>query len=288
VLQAGADKLIQKAIAPYILRLEAEDYIDMPEVVLNNIRVSLPEGARKVYDDLEEEMFTQLDNGVNVNVASAGAMTNKLAQVANGGLYYDSTEHCDHKCDGALFGTCTCYFEGRCDSVPIRLREKAVLHDAKTEALVDLVDELQGSPLLVAYEFKHDLERIRKALGKDIPYIGGGVAPKRVSEIITAWNRDEIPVLPAHPASMSHGLNLQKGSCRHVAHYGITWDFELYDQFNRRVRRQGSKHAEIFLHHIIARDTVDEAKLRALYSKNRTQKGLLDALKSYRAERRRK
>ena len=283
-LNSGADKLIQQAIKPLVLRLDAKDYLDLPEVIENVIRVELPEKARKIYDDLEAELLATLEGGHVVTAVSAGAMTNKISQVANGGLYYEET-FCDHKCDGARVGTCTCFAEGRCKA-PGR-RAVGELHNAKTEALVDLVDELQGAPLLVAYEFQHDLKRIRAALGKDLPAIGGGVNMKDTTAIVASWNRGELPVLAAHPAAMGHGLNMQGGGCQHVCWYGITWDYELYDQFNRRINRQGNKHAAIYVHHLVARETVDEAKMRALKVKKRTQNDLLDALRAYARSRQR-
>lgn len=253
ILRKGSDEQIQKAIKPLVLRLDAEDYIKMPTLMPpNNIRVDLPDKARKVYDELEEEFITQLEGNI-ITAKNAAVASGKCAQVANGGLYYME--------DG--------------------VRSAHRLHDAKTEALVDLVEELQGSsPLLVAYEFEHDVARIHAALGKDIPVMGQGVSAKNSLEIERAWNAGELPVLLGHPASMGHGLNMQK-SGNHICWYGIPWNFELYDQMIRRIRRQGSKHSKVFVHHLIARNTVDEAKLRALNSKDKTQKGLLDALRGY-------
>jgi SNF2 family DNA or RNA helicase len=269
VLKENGEQEIQEAIRPLIMRIDTSDYVDLPAIVDNVIRVDLPEKARKVYEELEEDMLAVLEGGKTVTAVSAGAASNKCSQVANGGIYYSPTHEAPE--EGA---------ENR--------RETVVVHDAKTEALVDLVDELQGAPLLVAYEFQHDLERITKALGKNTPFIGGGVSPKRTAEIVAAWNAGRIPILLAHPAAMGHGLNLQKSNCRHVCWYGITWDYELYDQFIRRVRRPGNKSADVFNHHIVARSTVDEAKMRALRSKGKTQKALLDALKVYARSRRRK
>src|SRR5690606_2575615 len=129
------------------------------------------------------------------------------------------------------------------------------------------------------YEFKHDLERLLHALPRGTPYIGGGTSTKDAARLESLWNADNLPILLGHPASIGHGLNLQRGSARTIIWFSPTWDFELYDQFNRRIRRQGSKADRIFVHHILARDTVDEAVMRALRSKRRTQKALLEALK---------
>lgn len=156
-------------------------------------------------------------------------------------------------------------------------REWVELHDAKLDALEELVNELQGSPLLVAYEFKHDLERILKRFGKDTPYIGSGVSMKKAKQIEEDWNKGKLPLLLGHPASMGHGLNLQeKGN--HVCWFSPTWDYELYDQFNRRVRRQGNKANRVYVYRIITRNTVDERVVKALRSKKRGQDALFEAL----------
>ncbi len=261
VPKTGAEEEIQRLIKPYILRMENKD---LPAVQENIIRVELPKDARKVYDDLEEEFLAQLENGEIVTAVSAGTATIKLSQIANGSLYYEKD------------------FE----------KKVATLHDAKLEALRDLLDELQGQPLLVGYEFKHDLLRISKVLFPRVkldavPYIGGGVTPRRSAELERLWNAGELPLLLGHPASMGHGLNLQKGGCHHIAWYGINWDWELVDQMIRRVRRPGNKHADVFVHYIVASNTIDEAKIKSLRRKDKSQRGLLDALKEY-AQRRRK
>lgn len=261
ILKEGSDIAIQEKIKPLVLFLDAADYLDMPAVVEDNRRVDLPPKARKIYDEMEEELITNIDEDV-VTAASVGAAMVKCAQIANGGLY---TQDGDIRVRG--------------------IRPWALMHDEKTDELVDLYEELQGSPLFVAYEFDHDIARIRAALGKDIPLMGEG-SIKADDKIERDWNAGNIPLLLGHPASMGHGLNLQYGGCHHVCFYGLTYDFEHYDQTIRRFRREGNKHAEIFVHHIIARNTVDEAKLRALKTKDRTQSGLLSALKVYVRERR--
>jgi SNF2 family DNA or RNA helicase len=153
--------------------------------------------------------------------------------------------------------------------------------------LKDLAEELQGQPLLIAYEFQHEIERIKVALAtavggspEDIPHVGQGVTPKKTDRIIKSWNRGELPFLLAHPASLGHGVNLQE-SANHVCYYGLTWDLELYDQFMRRVYRQGVK-GRVFVYQIIANDTIDETVLGVLMRKNRVQRTLLEALETRR------
>lgn len=267
-LRDGADEEIYERIRPVALRMSGEDYLDLPQRVDNVIRVELPKKARQVYDQVESEFVAAIDDDLIV-AANAAAASTKCRQVANGGVYVDDLE-------ASLGGA------GLARSTE---REVLDLHEAKLDALEDLVDELQGSPLLVAYDFEHDLKRIRKRLGKDVPHIGGGVTAKRSAELAAAWNRGEIPVLLGHPQAMAHGLNMQ-GAGSHVCWHSLTWNFELYDQFVRRVLRQGSKAEKVFVHHIVARDTVDEAVLASLRSKRRGQDALFEALTNYRRRRR--
>jgi SNF2 family DNA or RNA helicase len=152
-----------------------------------------------------------------------------------------------------------------------------MIHDEKTELLWDLVDELQGQPVLVSYEFLHDLERIRGRFGKDIPVIGGGTTAKRAAELEAAWNAGELPILCGHPASIGHGLNLQK-SGNQIVFYSQTFNLELHMQFINRIQRQGSAHKQVFVHYLVARDTVDETIQTAVRHKARVQDLLLNAL----------
>jgi SNF2 family DNA or RNA helicase len=253
--QKGAEEAIQKLIKPYILRMENKD---LPTVQENVIRVELPEAARKVYDELEEEFITKLKNGEMVTAVSAGTASMKLCQIANGSLYFEKDF----------------------------TRKVATLHDAKLDALKDLRDELQGQQLLILYEFQHDLFRIAKTLFPklklvDVPYIGGGVTPKRSAELEAQWNAGELTDLLGHPAAMGHGLNLQKSGCRHICWYGINWDWELVDQTIRRIRRPGNPHADVFVHYLCCKGTIDEAKIRSLKSKKKSQDRLLDSLLEY-------
>lgn len=247
-LQKGADKSIQDKIRPLTIRLDAEDLLDMPEMIVNHIYIDLPPTARKMYDEMEDELYTSIKNK-EVTAVNAAVATGKLSQIANGGVYDEDGKY---------------HF----------------IHNEKAEAVGDLVEELSGNPALIAYEYGHDLDRLLKVLGKDTPWIGGGVTPKRAAVIEAAWNAGEIPALLGQPASIAHGLNLQNAG-NHVVHHSIVWNFEYWDQFNRRVRRQGSKHKRVYVHLLIARDTIDEVKLMALNSKYRTQKELFDALNVY-------
>lgn len=260
----GSEEKIYAALGTYVLRLDAKDYLELPEMVENDIIVELPPKARKFYDDLETEFLATLDSGETITAPSTGAAIIKLRQTANGACY--NTPVVDDS------------------GIPTNTREWSVLHNAKLEALVDLVDELQGSPLLVAYGFKHDLYRIREVLGKDVPHLGSGVSGKETNEILQRWNAGEIPVLLGHPASMGHGLNMQDAG-NHVAWFAPNYDLELYDQFNKRVLRSGNTNSHVYVHRFIAKGTVDELIVAALRRKAKGQGALLDALKEYRQSR---
>lgn len=247
-LQDGAKARIETAIKPLVLRMEAEDYIKLPTEIIDDVFVELPDKAKDIYREMEKEFIIALGKG-KIMAANAAVASGKCCQIANGGIYDE---------------------QGKATNI----------HDAKIQAVTDIVEELQGTPCLIGYEFEHDLERLLKCFGKNTPFIGGGVSPKRTLEIERAWNAGELPVLLGQPASMGHGLNFQE-SGNHIIWHSLPWNFEFYDQFNRRIRRQGSKHAKVFNHRIIAADTIDEAKIMALGAKHGTQKGLMDALKDY-------
>ena len=260
-LREGADQEIYERLAPMVLRLAAEDYVDMPEVVNVVREFELPPNLFELYTKLQDDLIAKIDQKV-VTAATAAIASLKCRQVASGGVYLD--QEMIEMLDGSL--------------LKVGKREWVNLHSEKIELVSDLVDELQGSPLLVAYDFQHDLDRARIKFGKDVPYIGSGVTEKRVTELEAAWNNGEIPLLFAHPQSIAHGLNLQQ-SGNHVCWHTLTWDFELYDQFIRRVRRQGSKAKRVFNHHLIAKGTIDETVFWALHHKEKGQNALYEGLK---------
>ena len=247
-LQEGAEKRIQERIKPLTLRLEAKDHLELPQLIESTITLQLPPKLRKLYKEMEQDLFATLRKG-DVSAANAAVASMKCCQIANGGIFDEG---------------------GKIHQ----------LHMIKAEAVAERIEELQGMPALVAYEFEHDLLRLQQVLGKKTPYIGGGVTPKRSQEIEQAWNRGDIPVLLAQPASISHGLNLQNAGNR-VLWHSLIWNFENYDQFNKRVLRQGSKHSHVFVDHFVMDDTVDEAKVMSLKTKDNTQRSLLNGLKDY-------
>ena len=261
----GAAEKIDKLVAPLVLRLDAKDYLKLPKEMERTHRIELPPKARAEYDKIEDGLMSMLFDRPLVDSASARS---KCSQIANGSVYVDSIIEEDWKAKGA--------------------REVQVVHTAKADALVDLVNELQGEPLLVGIGYHHDVTAIRKALGYDVPCINSFTTRAQAADYIDRWNRGLLTVLLAHPASAGHALNLQKFHARHVAYYDIGDNFDYYDQFFKRVCRQGNKSAFVMRHHFVASNTVDVPKMRNLRNKSTGQRAFLDAMKKYSEERRRK
>ena len=152
-----------------------------------------------------------------------------------------------------------------------------VLDDAKVDALVDLIEEQAGQPLLVAVQFQHEVERISKALGYEVPYLGGGITVAKSNTIVDEWNAGKIPVLLAHPSSVAHGLNLQSGG-NAVVWFSLTWNAEEFEQLVARVWRQGQT-KDCVVHYIVAEGTIDDDVLEALRLKTSVQEALMNSLK---------
>ena len=249
--QADAAERVYQRVNGMALRLKAEDHLTMPKLIDNRVEVELPATARAQYETLAKDLFLATAGGTTMAPANAAACVMKLRQLVNGVAYAANEE---------------------------RQQVSVAMHTAKLDALAELVEEQQGTPLLVAVSFLHEVEAIREVLGDDsIPYLGGGVSAAAADDIVARWNRGELPVLLAHPTSVAHGLNLQAGGhC--VAWFGLTWNLEEYEQLNRRVYRQGQTNT-VVIHHIIARDTIDGDILDALQAKSSAQQAILNALK---------
>jgi len=254
VLQPGAAARIEAKVAPYVLRMSAEDYLTLPPLVEDIRYVELDPEARRAYDRMKKEMIAELPQGT-VTGANSAAVYSKLKQMANGAVYLSD----DLRPTG------------------MQNRESVNLHDAKLDAVEELVEELAGQPLLLAYEFNHDLERLLERF-PGTPYLGAGVNGKRTQELVDEWNAGKHFLLLAHPASAGHGLNLQGAGAAHIAWFGPTWDLELYEQFIQRVHRQGNTAGRVVNHLIVAKGTIDELVIDALRDKATTQDKLLSAL----------
>lgn len=246
----GSAERIYEKLKPICLRMAIADYVDMPIFRMNEIKVTLPDEAMSLYNEFEEELVIEVQNET-VTAVNAAIAAMKCRQVSNGAIYKEAR-------NDDRYG----YVE---------------IHKTKIEALIDLVDELQGQPLLVAYEFQHDLDRLI-AVFPDAKYLGKGQRMSEAIEIEKQWNNGEIELLFGQPQSMGHGLNLQK-NCHNIAWFTPSWDLELFDQFNDRVYRRGNASPTVVCHVIIALNTVDELVMKSLRKKENVQKNLFEALK---------
>ena len=234
----GAEERIYEKIADITISMKATDHLKMPELIESEYSVTMSDSERKMYAEMYEQLVLQL-KGDEVTAANAGVLSGKLAQMANGAVYTD---------DGTALH----------------------IHDRKLDALEDIIESMNGKPLLVAYWFRHDAERIEKR----VPCVR-----LDTDEAIARWNRGEIPVALIHPASAGHGLNLQSGGST-LVWFGITWSLELYQQTVARLYRQGQNSNTVVVRHIIAEGTIDERILRALKRKDKTQTALIEAVKA--------
>jgi len=233
----GAEDEIYRLISDITISMKNTDYIKLPGLVMNEISVWLPEKEQKAYDTIKRDLILSLE-GRDIDAANAAALSGKLLQMANGAVYDEN---------GGV----------------------AHLHDRKLDALEDIIEAANGKPVLVAYWFKHDLERILNRF----PAVKLDSAAS-----IRRWNDGKIPLAVIHPASAGHGLNLQAGGST-LVWFGLTWSLELYQQTNARLWRQGQKDT-VVIHHIITKGTIDEDVIRALKRKDKVQTALIDAVKA--------
>jgi SNF2 family DNA or RNA helicase len=248
VPRPGAEEAIYEKLKPLALRMSAKDYLDLPPLIENVVEVELPGPAMRQYRQMEDALIATLEE-TTVTAANASVAWGKCRQIANGGLFHEGGEKWSH------------------------------IHEAKVDAVEEIIEELSGKPALVAYEYRHDLDRLRRRFGDDVPFIGGGVTASRFRAIEADWNAGRLPILLAQPQSVAHGLNLQ-GTGAAVIDAGLTPDLEVDEQFVRRVWRQGQREA-VIRHRIVAKETVDEVIVKMLHKKDRTQRALLDALKTH-------
>ena len=236
-------KLIKNKISDICISLSAKDYLQMPKLIKDNRFIKLDSKAQKGYEEFERNMVLQLDEE-EIDVTSAAALTNKLLQYCNGAVYKEDGKN---------------YLE---------------VHNCKIEALLELIEEAQGQPLLIFYNFKSDLERIQRALKNTKLRIG----ILKDSNDIAKWNNRELDILLAHPASAAYGLNLQDGG-NHIVWFGLNWSLELYQQANARLYRQGQTQT-VFIHNLVIDGCRDVDVIDALESKKDGQEVLLNSLKA--------
>jgi len=239
----GAEERIYRRIADMTVSIRCTDVLQMPELISASYEVRMDTREKAVYDRLKRELVLDLPDG-EVTASNAASLSGKLSQMANGAVYDD-------------------------DGKALRL------HDRKLDALEDIIEAQNGKPLLVAFWFKHDLDRITERLRS----LGILYARIDTEDSIRRWNRKMIPVGLIHPASAGHGLNLQAGGST-LVWFGLTWSLELYQQTNARLWRQGQVSDTVVIQHIVTKGTVDERIIKALENKEVTQDALMEAVKA--------
>ena len=239
----GAEKQIYGRISDITISMKSTDHLQMPELINSRYTVYLSEKEDSRYENLKKDLVLQLPDG-DITAANAASLSGKLSQMANGAVYTDAGE-------------------------------TVAIHERKLDALEDIIEAANGKPVLVAYWFRHDLERITERLHKlKIP-----CSRLDTDGSIRKWNAGEIPVALIHPASAGHGLNLQGGG-NTLVWFGLTWSLELYQQTVARLWRQGQQSETVVVQHIITKGTIDERIMKALSEKDTTQAALIDAVKA--------
>ena len=234
----GAEEKIYEAIGDITISMKSGDYLELPKCLTNIVRVEMNERERRIYERLKKDMAAEID-GKEIDAMNAAALSGKLLQMAAGAVY-----------DG----------EG----------QAVRLHDRKLDALEDLVESANGRPVLIAYWFRHDIERIRKRFP--------GARELRREVDIADWNAGKISIGLIHPASAGHGLNLQDGGSM-LIWFSLTWSLELNQQTNARLWRQGQKHT-VTIHYLVMKDSIDESVMAALTRKDKVQEALMSAVKA--------
>lgn len=238
----GADDAIDRLIGDICVSMKAEDYLQLPDIVYDDIPVVLDSASSKLYKKLEAEMLLTVDEST-IDAGTAAVLSNKLLQLCNGAVYDEE-------------------------------RKVVEIHSCKLDAFDELIESLNGQPALVFYNFQHDKDRIKSRLSKT----GLRIRELKTPEDETDWNNKEIDILLAHPASAAYGLNLQDGG-NHVIWFGLNWSLELYQQANKRLHRQGQKQ-KVIVHHLSVVGGRDEDVAAALHEKGATQDRLIDSLKA--------
>ena len=233
----NAENAIYEKISDITVSMKANEYLKMPELLTSNYVVELSNSEKNQYDEMKKSLVLEITDG-EITASNAASLSNKLCQLSNGAIYDDEQNIVE-------------------------------IHDRKLYALEDIIESMNGKPLLIAYWYRHDLERIKSRFS---------VREIKTSEDISDWNDGKIPVALIHPASAGHGLNLQNGGST-LVWFGLTWSLELYQQTNARLYRQGQKNT-VVIQHIITKGTIDEQILKALQKKNKTQADLIDAVRA--------
>jgi len=244
---------IKELIGDITLEMSAADYNPLPDLVVNDVMIDLPQKLRSDYEQLERDFFLQLDSGETVEVFNQASLTNKCLQFANGAVY------------------------------PIPgLKAWEPIHDLKLEALEDVIDSAQGSPVLCAYAYRSDAERIMEKFKSLRPInLTECKSQTELRKAMDRWSSGDCALMIGHPASMGHGIDGLQKTGHIIVWYGLNWSLDLYEQFNSRLRRQGNS-VPVVCHRLLIKDTLDKAQAIALSEKANTQSALKKAIKDYR------
>lgn len=242
-LREDAEEIIYEKIEDVCISMKASDYLDMPERIDTVQEVILSNKERKLYEELERDYILESEEDGTIVAQSGASLSQKLLQLSNGAVYTDEQD----------------------------VRQ---VHDRKLDKLEEIVEESQGQPILLFYNFKHDKERILERFNQAVVLGSDGYKDE--------WDKGNIEILLAHPSSAGHGLNLQQGG-HIIVWFGLTWSLELYQQANARLYRQGQDNTTI-IHHIMTENTIDQRVYKALQNKELTQDELMNAVKARIAE----
>jgi len=252
----GAEDEIKQLIGDITLEMSAADYNPLPDMVVNDVSIELPENLRALYNRMEKELFIQLDSGKEVEMFNQAALTNKCLQFSNGAMY---------------------------PVAGMPLWEP--IHDLKLEALEEIIDEAQGQQVLCAYAYRSDAERIMERFKALRPVnLTECKSEAALQNAMSRWASGDCLLLIGHPASMGHGIDGLQKRGHIIVWYGLNWSLDLYDQMNARIRRQGQG-APVICHRLMVLETLDQAQAMALDEKAQTQAGLRNAVKQYRLTR---
>lgn len=244
---------IKKLIGDITLEMSAEDYNPLPDLIINNVEIEMPDDLRAKYEKMEKEFFLTLDSGTTVEAFNQASLTNKCLQFSNGAMY-------------PIAG--------------MPLWEP--VHDLKLEALEEIIDEAQGSPILCSYAYRSDAARIMEKFKHLDPInLTECKSESSLNNAMHRWKTGDCALMIGHPASMGHGIDGLQNNGHILVWYGLNWSLDLYEQFNARVRRQGQG-VPVICHRIMCQDTLDQAQALALDDKATTQAGLRNAIKEYR------
>jgi SNF2 family DNA or RNA helicase len=251
---ADTEEQIKHLIGDITLEMSAEDYNPLPDMIVNDVEVELPDDLRKMYDQMEKDFFIALDNGTEIEMFNQASLTNKCLQFSNGAMY----------------------------PIPgMPLWEP--IHDIKLDALEDIIEESAGQPILCSYAYRSDAERIMKRFHEIRPInLTDCKSERSLTDAMMRWRSGDCQLMIGHPASMGHGVDGLQQMGHTLVWFGLNWSLDLYEQFNARIRRQGQG-VPVICHRILCRDTLDQAQSMALNDKADTQNSLRNAIKSYRS-----